>query len=104
MIMFGRLAPLRHGYIQKSAGVCTFAYPGLQAFALPTNQDKQLSQPTSRMYIYRTPRRRLIPYRKGRIMDRNGGDIKHHPWTPTVAVSSDWSRSCEVQGLEVNVQ
>lgn len=35
----------------KDVGVCTYAHPGLEAFALPTYQDKQPSQPTPWMII-----------------------------------------------------
>jgi len=51
MIGLSRLAPQSFGYRYKnSVGVSTSAYPGLQAFALPTNQDKQLSKPTPGYY------------------------------------------------------
>lgn len=73
-------------------GVCTLAYPCFEAFALPIYRDKQLSQPTSRMYI-----QTHSPYHGHIEVDviwrfRWRG-IKHHPWTSTVAVSSDRYRS-----------
>lgn len=41
---------------KKDVGVCISAHLGLRHFALPSYQDKQLSQPTPRC-IYKTPRK-----------------------------------------------
>lgn len=48
---------------------------------IATNQDKQLSQPTSRMNIYSaTSEKPCITLR----LRRSDGRYKHLPWTPTL--------------------